>query len=93
MMIFLLLSVFRMKFLRRIVVVDGGIIDKKSLKILEIKNSEKIMKVFIIFFNGEVGILIFLEKIEKKKDLLEEDWLFFFFNEMDYFDNMGLMYL
>lgn len=52
---------------------DGGIIDKKSLKILEIKNSEKIMKVFIIFFNGEVGILIFLEKIEKKKDLLEED--------------------
>lgn len=82
-----------MKFLRRIVVVDGGIIDKKSLKILEIKNSEKIMKVFIIFFNGEVGILIFLEKIEKKKDLLEEDWLFFFFNEMDYFDNMGLMYL
>lgn len=72
---------------------DGGIIDKKSLKILEIKNSEKIMKVFIIFFNGEVGILIFLEKIEKKKDLLEEDWLFFFFNEMDYFDNMGLMYL
>lgn len=62
-----------MKFLRRIVVVDGGIIDKKSLKILEIKNSEKIMKVFIIFFNGEVGILIFLEKIEKKKDLLEED--------------------
>lgn len=82
-----------MKFLRRIVVVDGGIIDKKSLKILEIKNSEKIMKVFIIFFNGEVGILIFLEKIEKKKDLLEEDWLFFFINEMDYFDNMGLMYL
>lgn len=82
-----------MKFLRRIVVVDGGIIDKKSLKILEIKNSEKIMKVFIIFFNGEVGILIFLEKIEKKKDLFEEDWLFFFFNEMDYFDNMGLMYL
>lgn len=82
-----------MKFLRRIVVVDGGIIDKKSLKILEIKNSEKIMKVFIIFFNGEVGILIFLEKIEKKKDLLEEDWLFFLFNEMDYFDNMGLMYL
>lgn len=62
-----------MKFLRRIVVVDGGIIDKKSLKILEIKNSEKIMKVFIIFFNGEVGILIFLEKIEKKKDLFEED--------------------
>lgn len=60
---------------------------------MEIKNSEKIMKVFIIFFNGEVGILIFLEKIEKKKDLLEEDWLFFFFNEMDYFDNMGLMYL
>lgn len=91
--IFLSPSAFKMKLLRRIVAVDGGTIDKKSLKTLETKNSEKTMKASIIFPNGEVGTLISLEKIEKKKDSKEEDdRLFPSINESDYFDNTGLMH-
>lgn len=90
--IFLSPNAFKMKLMKRIVAVDGGTVDKKSLKTLETKNSEKTMKASIIFPNGEVGTLISLEKIEKKKEEGEEDRMFPSINEMDYFDNNGLMH-
>lgn len=91
--IFLSPNAFKMKLLKRLVAVDGGTIDKKSLKTLETRNSEKTMKASIIFPNGEVGTLISLEKIEKKKNENEDqDRLFPSINETDYFDNNGLMH-
>ena len=80
---------FKMKLLKRMVSVDGGTIDKKSLKTLQRNNSDRTMKASIVFPNGEVGTLISLERLENKE---ESGRKFPSLKETDYFDQNALMH-